>query len=334
MINYRRLLLILVFILTFSMNAYAQNKYFNNKDVDAYIKSVSKEYKIPEKKLRAYFDDAKYIKNSITLMDKPAETFSWKQYLERVLSQARIDAGALYYRKYNRDMQNASKKYGVPPHIIAGVIGIETTYGKAPLRYRAFDVLATLAFHYPRRAKYFKSELTALIVYAEKTKTNPFSYKSSYAGAIGIPQFMPSNVKAYAVTATNKKPDIVSSHADAIHSVANYLKRHGWKTGEPVLVKVRVKGNTYKKIFSEKPCSTTHRTVTELKKMGIVFPTSIKVPPKAKGALTELDGDFYITFTNFCSIMRYNPSPKYAMSVTKLGLYLISAEQKLKKSRG
>ncbi len=332
MIKKLTLLAISIFVIYPNMLVYAQENKFNNPDVEQYIATVSEEHGISQTKLRQYFSQTEFIENSIRLMDRPAESLGWKTYLERILSDDRVRRGAVYYRKYKREMAEATKKYGVPAHVITGVIGIETTYGKAPLRYRAFDVISTLAFHYPRRAKYFKYELTELLRFSERMNTDPFTYKSSYAGAIGIPQFMPSSVNSYAVSSENTDSDVdlVNSHEDAIHSVANYLSEHGWKKNEPALVKVRIKGSQARKIVTDSPCKTTKRTVTQLKKLGVIFPSSVDIPTSARGTLTILDDDYYVTFSNFCTIFRYNPSSKYSMAVIKLGLYVIGEEKKLK----
>jgi len=216
-----------------------------------------------------------------------------------------------------------SRSYGVDPYVVLAILGVETDFGTYRLPYRAMDALSTLAFYYPRRAKYFKQELEALMVYCYRNRMNPYNFKSSYAGAVGMPQFMPSNIKKYGVDFSgDRRVNLVKSGSDAIGSIGNYLKKHGWKRNRPIAVKARVWGDSWKK-YSDKGFSKQY-SIGFFKKQG-VHPT-VRVSSKEKGVLVSLEGDkgieHWILFHNFRMIMRYNPSVKYAMAVTLLSKYL------------
>ncbi len=308
----------------FSSNySYADDTFLNNKDVIKFINDFNKKYKTSKDILEKYFQEAKFVDNSIELMDRQVEYLDWHTYKQKVLTPEKTKDGVTFYKKYRKTLRNAQKIYGVPAYIIAGIIGIETNYGKIDMRYRAFDTLATLAFYYPRRSEYFKKELEALIVYSREHKIDPFYFKSSFAGAVGIPQFMPSNIVKYAVDANKDgKIDIVNNMADAIYSVGNYLKKYGWKKDQPVSVKIRAMGKKYKNEIKVSPCSQKKSTVRGLKKAGIVFP--LRFNNKFSASLFPVDiGDgkreYHVIFDNFCTIGKYNNSAKYILAVNYLG---------------
>lgn len=315
--------IILLSIFLFISDSYADDKFLQDKKVLQFIDAFSKKHKINKKRLINYFKEAKFQQSSIDLMNRQVESLDWQTYKEKVLSKEKTIDGVAFYKKYRKTLRNAQKRYGVPTYIIVAIIGIETNYGKIQMRYRAFDALATLAFFYPRRGEYFKKELEALILYSLKTKTNPFSFKSSFAGAIGIPQFMPSNISKYGVDGNgDKKVDIVNNMSDAIYSVGNYLRKHGWKKGEPVAVKVRVKNNRYKNILKVSPCSQKKSNVKTLRKYGVAFPLWFN--SKLVASLYQVDikngkREFHVIFNNFCTIGKYNNSAKYILAVNYLG---------------
>ena len=256
-------------------------------------------------------------------MNKPAESEkTWAVYRKNMVNDIRIDLGVKYFKEHKTELAKAQKQYGVPAHIIAGIIGMETNYGYSPMKFRAVDSIATLAFYYPRRAEYFQRELEALFLFARKSDTDIFDIKSSYAGAIGIPQFMPSNVLTYAVSGTGDKHiDIINNHLDALYSVANFLKKKGWNTGEPVSMKVRVKGKQFQKYVTESPCNGYKVTVKTLKNAGVSFPFPVSNDTKA--ILFTVQGvngkEYHATFNNFCAVYRYNPSIHYVLGVNYLG---------------
>jgi membrane-bound lytic murein transglycosylase B len=157
------------------------------------------------------------------------------EYRASFLNPPRIDGGAAFWNQYAAVLKRAEQQYGVPQEIIVAVIGVETLYGRRTGRYRTLDALTTLAFDYPHRAEFFRNELAEYLLLAREQNFSLLDIKSSYAGAMGIPQFMPSSYRKYAVDFnSNGKIDILNEPEDAIGSVANYLKQYGWKTGEPI----------------------------------------------------------------------------------------------------
>lgn len=322
----KKFLIILFFLFTFNIDSYAEltaGKFKNNPDVDAFINEMVRKHGFSKSYLRDVFDNTMHSGFTPKFMNKPAETVNtWEIYRRNMVNDIRIGYGVDYFHKHRGELLKAQNQYSVPAHIISGIIGMETNYGHSPMRFRAIDSIATLAFYYPRRAKYFQAELEALFLFARKTDTNIFDIKSSYAGAIGIPQFMPSNVLTYAVSGTgNKHIDIINNHLDALYSVANFLKEKGWKTGEPVSIKVRVSGKGYKKYVVENPCKGNKVTVGTLKKAGVRFP--FQVSNDLKAILFTVEGsygtEYHAAFNNFCAVFRYNPSIHYVLGVNYLG---------------
>ncbi len=307
-------------------NSYAEftsGRFTNNPDVDIFVNKMNKQHGFSKDYLYDVFNKTMHSGFTPKYMNKPAESVNtWAVYKKNMVNDIRIGLGVKYFKEHSRELNKAQNKYGVPAYIISGIIGMETNYGNSPMRFRAIDSIATLAFYYPRRAEYFQRELEALFLFARKTDTNIFDIKSSYAGAIGIPQFMPSNVLTYAVSGTgNKHIDIINNHLDALYSVANFLKKKGWKAGEPVSIKVQVKGKKFQKYVTETPCNGYKVPVETLKKAGVVFP--FRVANDTKAILFTVQGDkgkeYHAAFNNFCAVYRYNPSIHYVLGVNYLG---------------
>lgn len=323
----KKIILITVLILNiFTLQAYAEltsGKFKNNPEVNKFINKMVKKHGFKKSYLKDVFSKTMHSGYTPKYMNSPAETVNtWETYRKNMVNDVRIGYGVEYFQKHRSELIKAQNQYGVPAHIISGIIGMETNYGHSPMRFRAIDTISTLAFDYPRRAEYFQGELEALLLFARKTDTDIFEIKSSYAGAIGIPQFMPSNVLTYAVSGTGDKHiDIINNHLDALYSVANFLKKKGWKTGEPVSVKVGVKGKKYEKYVVESPCKTEKVTVGELKKAGVRFPFHINNDVEA--ILFSVEGEsgteYHAAFNNFCAVFRYNPSIHYVLGVNYLG---------------
>lgn len=318
--------IILTIVLFFIKTGYTEEisgQYINDPNVKEFINNMVQKHGFDKKYLESLFEEAKVIKVAKRLMSSPAESRNtWETYRKNMLHEIRVKNGIKFYKNNKKLLEGAEKKYGVPPHIVAGIIGVETNYGKSLIRYRAMDTISTFAFFYPRRSEYFKRELEALLLFSRKIGKSPLEIKSSYAGAIGIPQFMPSNVLTYAVSGTGAKEiDIVNNNSDAIYSVANFIYKKNWNKGQPVALKVRVKGNRYKKFLTGKVCNNKMETVGTLKKNGIIFPR--RVPNDLRANLYVVEGkngqEVHAAFPNFCSVFRYNPSIHYVMGVNVLG---------------
>jgi membrane-bound lytic murein transglycosylase B len=320
------LLLIFIFFLSV-FTAHAADKRVqsmaNYDDVRAFIKEICDRNKLDIKVVKNAFEQS-YFDYSVTdLMDKPAETHGWTYYSTSLLSADRIKSGQEYIKAQQKALAFAEENWQVPPHVVAAIIGIESSYGKAPFKRTAVTSLGTLAFEYPRRATYFKAELEKLFVFAHKDKTDPLNVKGSYAGAIGIPQFMPSNILVYGKDGDgDNHVDLVGSHADAIASIAYYIQKHGWVKGKHIVSPVTLTRRLSDAAFSNDPCDKKSiKTVAQLRLAGVIFPE--EYPDTALGILSRLDeeGDNFfpvVFFENACPIHKYNRSLKYTAAISLL----------------
>jgi membrane-bound lytic murein transglycosylase B len=241
---------------------------------------------------------------------------SWKNYRARFIEPKRTAAGLAFWQRHEATLAKAEALTGVPAEIIVAIIGIETIYGKHLGRFDTFAALATLAFDYPPRAELFRRELEALLLLARDENRTPDSYRSSYAGAIGLPQFLPSSIRAYAVDFDGDgRIDLTDSPDDAIGSVANFLKLHGWETAGPVAVKVGAGGTAPDTLIAEG--ILPKRLPQEMREYGIKLPADAPDAPAALIDLVTPDAptEYWLGYQNFYVITRYNRSSFYAMAV-------------------
>jgi membrane-bound lytic murein transglycosylase B len=211
--------------------------YAGRPDVSAFIDEVVADYGFDARALRRFFAKVRYQRSVINAMSRPVlEPPKWYQYAPQFLSASRIDGGVAFWRANAATLERAQNEFGVPAEIVVAIIGVETFYGRNAGSYRVADALTTLAFDYPRRAEYFRNELKQFLLQTREQKISPFAPKGSYAGAQGLPQFMSSSLRDYAVDYDNDgKIDLAADIDDAVGSVANYLAWHGWQTGESVM---------------------------------------------------------------------------------------------------
>ncbi len=308
----------------------AMSKY---QDVQDYIKEISVKYKLDNSILIKAFDSSYFDYRVVELMDIPAEKKFWPEYSDKLLSKERIDSGKKYMADNKKALDNASARWDVPSHVITAIIGVESAYGKTEFKRTAVTSLGTLAFEYPRRSTYFKGELTKLFILADKEKADPLSYRGSYAGAIGIAQFMPDNIMRYGKDGNGDgRVDIVAVHEDAIESVAFYIKEHGWKKGKNTAALVALKQSLPDSAYASSPCDTGNRmTVKTLKNKGVMF--SKAYPDNDSGVLMKLDKDndtfiSVVFFENACPIHRYNSSMKYTAAISFLAETLSAEDNK------
>ncbi|KFB77200.1 MAG: Membrane-bound lytic murein transglycosylase B precursor [Candidatus Accumulibacter cognatus] len=260
----------------------------------------------------------------------PEKQRSWQRYRERFLNSSRIGGGLSFWQKHAATLQRAQATYGVPAEVIVSIIGVETVYGQNMGSFGVFEALASLAFHYPPRAEFFRGELEQFLLLARENGVSPLDIKGSYAGAIGIPQFMPSSQRRFAVDFDgDDRIDLRSSSSDAIGSVARFLQQHGWQSGAPVAVPASVSGDPAGLLAAGiKPALTVREMAAE----GVVAVTTVDGDRTAAlidlvtpGATTE----YWLGFDNFYVITRYNRSSFYAMSVFQLAEALRTAHDKL-----
>ena len=298
------------------------------KEINALISDLSHKDKIDKVWLEKAFEGAVFKPRIIELISKPAEhRLTWGQYRNLLISEHRIREGAKFWNAHRRTLENAQEKWGVPAAIIVGILGIETGYGANTGGFRVMDALYTLGLGYPRRAPFFKKELKAFLRLAYTQDLDPLSLTGSYAGAMGLPQFMPSSYLAYAVSFDEdpKKIDIWSSVPDAIGSVAAYLQRHGWKQGLPVALQAQVSGSSYKSFVSKR--SLPKKTLRKARQLGwkpeahssAGLPASLPVRGLELTADDKGRLEYWLTTKNFYALTRYNTSDLYAMAVWQLG---------------
>ena len=255
-------------------------------------------------------------------ISRPAEKSKpWHEYRGIFIQDARIDAGVAFWDEHADTIAAVSAKTGVPGEILVGIIGVETYYGRITGRYRVLDALATLGFDYPPRAKFFRRELREFFSLVRQEGLSMDTALGSYAGAMGSPQFIPSSYRAYAVDADGDgQRDLFDSWHDVIGSVANYFVRHGWRSGEPVVVAAQL-GPQYSGTIPARNSLKADATVGALRTAGAQFSASIDDDEAARLIAFEgADGPrYFVGLHNFYVITRYNRSAMYAMAVWELG---------------
>ena len=242
-----------------------------------------------------------------------------------------------FWQAHRRFLARARSAYGVPEEIVVAIIGIETFYGRNTGRWRVIDALATLAFDYPPRAPFFRGELENYLLFARELELDVFSVKGSYAGAIGIPQFMPGSYLRHAVDFDGDGAiDLRGNAADAVGSVANFLKNHGWVRGAPVQRDARVTGADHEAFIADSPLP--RHTVEELVRAGVEV-RGAPLPADTRAVLLRLEtpeqpADFRIGLQNFYVLTRYNRSVFYALSVADLAEQLRAARGRARAQEG
>jgi membrane-bound lytic murein transglycosylase B len=314
--------------------------------IPEFIDEMVAKHKFKRTELEKVFDVAQEVPAVIDAISKPPSSKPWLEYRANFVNPQRIKLGLEFWHKYRDTLRKAELKYGVPQDIIVAVIGVETIYGQEAGNFRTLDALTTLAFEYPQRADFFRSELENFLLLAREQQFDLLSIRGSYAGALGIPQFMPSSYRVYAVDFNgNRRINLLSEEKDAIGSVANFLKVFGWisassgvspsadsgqsphqeRAGEmpPIAVRAQV---------SEQICAgdiTTPRTIAAWSAAGIV--PNVNLPDSLAARLVDFtvgDGkEFWLVFNNFEVITRYNNSDYYAMTVFQLAEALKQARK-------
>jgi membrane-bound lytic murein transglycosylase B len=251
---------------------------------------------------------------------RPAErTLTWDEYRGKFLTERRISRGAAVHAERRAELQQAAQASGVPVEVLLAIVGVETLYGENTGKYRVADALATLAFDYPPRAPYFRGELEQFLLMAREEKLDPLAPLGSYAGAMGIPQFMPTSFRKWAVDGDGDGVrDLWRDWADVFASVGNYLKVHGWEPGRPVMVRADtagadLEGLTFGKIGLPE-------TVGSLRKRGVKFDTTLpeSTPATLVALVVGFGNEYRVGFANFHAITRYNRSHLYASAVNDL----------------
>jgi membrane-bound lytic murein transglycosylase B len=284
-----------------------------------FVDRMEQLYQYDRKELIQLFQKTEYNPEVIHRVTKPFEEKPWDFYKNFFITPDRIAGGVQYWHDHAATLEKASRQYGVSPAVIVAIIGIETKYGQEPGKFPELSTLATLSFRYPKRAAFFQKELENYLLLTRDYKLSPTSLYGSYAGALGIPQFMPSNYRQYAVSYDGKPSvNLLEDHDDAIASIAYYLQRSGWDAHQPVASPLKNSQKVRGWLISKDAKPVFHLKTFE--KFGLR--ASTRESPHIKSALIALrntDGnEYWITFQNFYAIMAYNPRTTYAMAIYQL----------------
>lgn len=306
-------------------SANASTGYLTRPEVREFIATMQLEHGLDIAELERILGDARHQPVVSRLIGPerpktaPPPVRSYPRYRAKFLTKARIAAGTQFWDLHEADLRRAQAEFGVSPEVILGILGVETAFGQNTGSFRVVDSLATIAFDGPRRQEYFRDELKELLLMARDLSLDPLTIKGSYAGAMGLPQFMPSSVRKYAVDFDGDGiVDLRGSTSDAIGSIAAYLKSFGWADGEPALVPVQLPQGSAADLVTGLERS---HDVAALKEMGVRF--SVKRLPEGACSVVELPtpgkpSKYVAGFGNFEAITRYNRSTFYATAVLDL----------------
>ncbi|TAK72372.1 MAG: lytic murein transglycosylase B [Gammaproteobacteria bacterium] len=325
-------ILLLSCSIAFASSEPTETNYAQRKDVQAFIQQMVKKYHFNATDLEALFSTVKVRPQVIRLIKKPLEQEPWYTYRMLFVSEWRIQHGVEFWNKYEKELRRAEETYGVPASIIVATIGIESRYGERMGSYRVIDSLSNIAFSRSPRAPYFRKELEQFLLLTREQHLDPLKVMGSYAGAIGQPQFMPSAYRYLAVDfSSSGKIDLMHDEVDIIGSIANYYRKMGWKTDEPVVAPALIIGDRYHYLLRNDKIKQS-MTVSELMKYGIVPRTKIS-PEQQKVKIIELqnyyNNEYWLGFHNFDVIKRYNASDLYAMAVYQLSSYITLLRDRL-----
>lgn len=295
----------------------------NNPAAEQFIDKMVSKHGFDRQQLHEILSQAKRLDYVLRLMDRQAPTGlppsgpngAWLRYRKQFITPDNVQNGVAFWNQHEAALKRAWQVYGVPPEIIVGIIGVETRWGRVMGKTRILDALATLSFNYPRRAEYFSGELETFLLMARDESDNPLDLKGSFAGAMGYGQFMPSSYKQYAVDFNGDGHINLWDPEDAIGSVANYFKQHGWVKGDQVAVQAMGQAPGLENGFK------TKYSVSQLAAAGLTPMDSLGNHQQA--SLLRLDVgtgyQYWYGLPNFYTITRYNHSTHYAMAVWQLG---------------
>lgn len=297
--------------------------YRQHPQAPAFIDEMVGKHGFARAEVEAILKDATYQQSVIDKISRPAEKVApWHAYRKNFLGQERIQQGAEFWRQHEATLARVERELGVDPAVVVAIIGVETRFGRNMGSYRVLDAIATLAFDYPKRP-YFRQQLVEYLLLCRDKGLAVSGQKGSYAGAMGYGQFMPGSYRNFAIDFDgDKHVDILANVTDAIGSVANYLKAHGWTKGAPVAVRASVRPPLPAGLVGElKPVAS----LADLRRQG-VLPAPEKTRPAltdtARAALLKFDGEsgdeYWLGFDNFYAITRYNISQMYALAVVQL----------------
>lgn len=293
--------------------------YLQRAELRDFIDRMVQEHDFDADQLQRWFGRVERRDDILESIANPAEGLPWHKYQRIFLTDDRVRGGVEFWADHESVLQRAEQAYGVPAEIIVAILGVETRYGTYRGKYPVLESLTTLAFDYPKRAKFFKRELEQFLLLAREENVDPLSIKGSYAGAMGGPQFISSSYRRYAIDFDDDgRRDLWNNYQDIVGSVANYFHVHGWQPGQPVGSQAQVKGRLPKAVakLDLKP----KLTVAEIRRHGVIPRQSL--PTDALATVISLEQkqgyEHWVALQNFYVITRYNHSPLYAMAVYQL----------------
>lgn len=316
----RTLITTFVWLMVACQSVYADSAFTRRADVQSFIDMMVKKHQFNRNQLTQTLDQVKYHEIVIKQVKKPLEANPWRTYQRLFVNEWRIENGVKFWRKHAAALQKAEEIYGVPPSIIIATLGVETKYGEHTGDFRVVDSLTSLGFSNIKRAPFFRGQLEEFFLLTREQHLDPLKVTGSYAGAIGMPQFIPSSYRNYAASFTKKQSiDLVHNTDDVIASIANYYSKNGWEKHEPVAVPATINSVKYIQLASQG--SKVVISADMLDKYGIT-PARPIMAKNAKLKMIELTSDnnkeYWVGFHNFDVIRRYNPNDLYAMAVYQL----------------
>ena len=313
-----------------SVPADRAHRYAERADVRAFIDELVLEQGFDKRALMRWFAAARFQPRIVAAMDRPiVEPPKWYEYAPQFLTPERIDGGVAFYARNAAALTRAEREFGVPADIVVAIIGVETFYGRNLGSYRVLDSLVTLAFDYPRRATFFRGELKEYLRLTREQGLSPLTPKGSFAGAMGVPQFMPGSYRRFAVDFDGDgHVDLWTNATDAIGSVANFLARHDWQPGEPVLLPATIDADARDAVLRKLDGGISERRSFAAWEIDGVTADVLasQTPQDAVGVLAleeaPVEGaeraSYWIACANFFVITRYNRSRLYASAVWSL----------------
>ena len=299
----------------------SETGFSQNAEVQRFIRQQAGLGVMGEGQLQQFFAQSVYKGNIVNIMNRPGTSRPWYEFRNGNAGAGKINGGRRFYQQYRQVLDQVAREYGVPVEVLVAIVGIETNYGSNMGSFRLADSLPTLAFGYPRRGEFFRQELHEFLLMAKEEGRDPFSFTGSYAGAMGMPQFMPSSYRKWAVDYDGDgQRNIWGSVPDVAASVANYLKAHGWQRGGKVMVPVSmVPTPELLALIDEK--TALNKTVGELRRMGVT-PLE-EVADHEKAVLFRLETapgqfEYYIGLNNFYAVWQYNHSRLYVSAVREI----------------
>ncbi|MFP4154075.1 MAG: lytic murein transglycosylase B [Halothiobacillaceae bacterium] len=322
---------LVVALCALSVTGAARADFTEREGFDEFVSEAAAELQMPRSEVRAILSEAKYKQSIIDAITRPAESKTWAEYRPIFMTQRRIDNGLRFWDEHRDELEAIAADYGIPPQIIVAIIGVETAYGGYTGNYRVLDALMTLGFDYPRRAAFFRKQLVAFLALSQKEGVDVTAATGSYAGAMGLPQFIPTSYLDYAVDGdADGRRDLWSSQHDVFASVANYFASHGWEHEGAVAFPVTVADAEVDDLLNTGRDLKPKATLDELVERGVELPEH-DLPgdtPVMLFTLTWPDRvEHWVGLNNFYVITRYNHSVLYAMAVWELSRALAAARE-------